>query len=136
MGRKKLVVISLDSLVYEDLEYLKNKPTFRMLLEGGSMVKRVKSVYPSITYVCHTTMATGCYPDKHGIVNNNYIVYEADPPWIFDHSRVKCADILDAAHAAGLTTASVGWPVSGNHKSVDFLVNECWPEGADAPRDA
>lgn len=132
MGRKKLIVISLDALVYEDTEYLKTKPTFRMLCEGGSIVKRIKSIYPSITYPCHTTMATGCYPDKHGVVNNNYITYQMDPPWLFEHENVKCEDILDACKSAGLSTASVGWPVSGNHKSVDYLVNECWPR-ADAP---
>ena len=132
MGRKKLIVISLDALVYEDIEYLKTKPTFGMLLNGGAIVKRIRSVYPSITYVCHTTMATGCYPDKHGIVNNSYVTHEKDSPWIFDHSYVRCEDILDAAKMAGFTTASVGWPVSGRHKNVDYLVNECWPR-ADAP---
>ena len=57
MGRKKLVVISLDSLIFEDLEHLKDKPTFRMLLEGGSMVKRVKSVYPSTMQIPHKLQA-------------------------------------------------------------------------------
>ena len=127
MRRKKLVVISLDALIAEDLAYLKTKPTFSMLLEGGARVERLKSVYPSLTYVCHTTMATGCYPDKHGVVNNTAVTFEVDPPWLFGHENVKVKDILDAAKAAGLTTASVGWPVSGCHASVDYLVNECWP---------
>lgn len=127
MGKKKLIVVSLDALIFEDLEYLKTKPSFRMMLEKGSIVKRMRSIYPSITYPCHTTMATGCYPDRHGIVNNNFVTFEKDPPWIFEHDNVKCEDILDACKKAGLTTASVGWPVSGNHKSVDYLVNECWP---------
>ena len=132
MGKKKLIVVSLDALIFEDLEYLKTKPTFRMLLEKGSMVKRIRSIYPSITYPCHTTMATGCYPDRHGIVNNLFVTHEKNSPWIFEHENVKCEDILDACKKAGLTTASVGWPVSGNHKSVDYLVNECWPR-AGAP---
>ena len=135
MGSKKLIVISMDALIYEDCEYLKTKPTFRMLMENGSMVQRIRSIYPSITYPCHITMATGCYPDKHGIVNNIKLVYEKNPPWFFEHENVKCEDILDACKKAGLKTASVGWPVSGNHKSVDYLVNECWPS-AGAPIDA
>ena len=127
MRRKKLVVISLDALIAEDLAYLKTKPTFSMLLEGGARVERLKSVYPSLTYVCHTTMATGCYPDKHGVVNNTAVTLELDPPWLFSHENVKVKDVLDAAKAAGMTTASVGWPASGCHASVDYLVNECWP---------
>jgi len=139
MKNKKLIVISLDALIYEDLEYLKTKPTFGMLIDNGSMVERMHSIYPSLTYPCHITMATGCYPDKHGIVNNTKLAYEKNPPWIFEHENVRCEDILDACKKSGFTTASVGWPVSGNHKSVDYLVNECWPDAGspiEAYRDA
>lgn len=133
--RNKLIVISLDALIFEDLKYLREKPTFSMLISGGAMVERMKSIYPTLTYPCHTTMATGCYPDKHGIVNNTYVSFDENPPWIFEHKNVKCEDILDVCKRAGLKTASVGWPVTGNHKSVDYLVNECWPD-AGAPIEA
>ena len=125
----------MDALIFEDLEYLKKKPTFGMLISEGAMVERMRSIYPSLTYPCHTTMVTGCYPDKHGIVNNTFFTLDKDPPWIFDHSNVKCEDIHDVCKKAGLMTASVGWPVTGNHKSVDHLVNECWPEKG-APTEA
>lgn len=128
MKNKKLIVISLDALVYEDLDYLKKKPTFGMLIENGAMVERMHSIYPSLTYPCHITMATGCYPNKHGIVNNTYLTMQKESPWLFEHENVKCDDILDSCKKAGLKTASVGWPVSGNHQSVDYLVNECWPK--------
>jgi len=137
---QKLIVISMDALVYEDLEHLKSMDSFRWMLENGAIVKRMRSIYPSLTYPCHTTMATGCYPDKHGVVNNTEAaVGELDPKWLFDHKNVHCRDIFDACKAAGLTTASVGWPVTGNHGSVDYLVDECWPYGAndiEAYRDA
>lgn len=133
--KNKLIVISLDALIFEDIEYLKEKPSFRRLISEGAMVERMHSIYPSLTYPCHTTMSTGCYPDKHGIVNNTVLSCEKDPPWIFDHKNVKCEDILDVCKRAGLKTASVGWPVTGNHKSVDYLVNECWPESG-APAEA
>lgn len=128
----KLIVISLDALIYEDLDYLIKKPTFRMLVENGARVNRMHSIYPSLTYPCHTTMVTGCYPKKHGIVNNTQAALEKDPLWFFEHANVKCGDILDSCKKACLKTASVGWPVTGHHKSVDYLVNECWPS-SDAP---
>ena len=126
MGHK-LIVISVDALVFEDVEYLKTKPNFKFITENGSMVERVRSIYPSLTYPCHTTMATGCYPDKHGIYNNFLFELSDNPAWLFGHENVKCEDILDACKKAGLKTASVAWPVSGNHRGVDYLVNECWP---------
>ena len=127
MKRNKIVVISMDALVFEDIEYLSSKPSFSYMLENGSIVERLKSIYPSMTYPCHTTMSTGAYPDKHGIVNNTFDLPMKSPPWIFEHSNVRCEDIFDAAKRAGYTTASVGWPITGHHESVDYLVNECWP---------
>ena len=106
----KLIVISLDALIYEDLDYLIKKPTFRMLVENGARVNRMHSIYPSLTYPCHTTMVTGCYPKKHGIVNNTQAALEKDPLWFFEHANVKCGDILDSCKKACLKTASVGWP--------------------------
>ena len=58
----KLIVVSIDALVYEDLEYLKTRPNFQKLLASCAQVKRVKSIYPTLTYPCHATMATGCLP--------------------------------------------------------------------------
>ncbi len=129
MKRQKLIVLSVDALVYEDLEFLKDQPNFKWLLENGSMVERVRSIYPTLTYPCHTTMATGCYPDKHGIIHNVEFTLDGKNHWMFQHHFVNpdCEDIMDACKKAGLTTASVGWPVHGNHPSVDYLVDECWP---------
>lgn len=129
----KLIVISADALVFEDIEYLRTKPNYRYIIENGSMVERVHSIYPTVTYPCHVTMATGCYPDKHGVTANMFFELKEDPSWKFGHENVRCEDILDGCKQAGLKTASVAWPVTGNHESVDYLVNECWPEkGADA----
>lgn len=129
MSKQKLIVISFDALVYEDTQYLKNKPNFAYIMENGAMANRVKSIYPALTYPCHTTMITGCYPDKHGVINNTYDVISKAPPFKFDHENVTCEDLMDVCKKAGLTTASIGWPVSGNHPSVDYLIPECWPIG-------
>ena len=70
MSKNKIVVLSVDALVYEDLEYLKDKPNFSLLYEGGSIVKRTRTIYPTVTYPCHVSMSTGVYPNKHGVTNN------------------------------------------------------------------
>ena len=64
---KKLIVISADALVAEDMEYLETLPNFKKYLAGGVGVRKVHSVYPTITYPCHTTMITGVYPDTHKV---------------------------------------------------------------------
>lgn len=125
---KKLIVVSADALLYEDLEILKDTPVVGHMMKEGAAVKRLRSIYPTLTYPNHTTMVTGRYADGHGVVNNTeYTAGELRPSWNFRHDIVKCRDIFDAAKDAGLRTAAVGWPVTGNHKSIDYLLDELWP---------
>ncbi|MCQ2454369.1 MAG: alkaline phosphatase family protein [Clostridia bacterium] len=130
MGKAKhLIVISEDAMVYEDLETLRTLPAFGSIWDKIAMVKRVRSVYPTITYPNHTAMRTGCYCGKHGVINNEQtILGEVSSNWEFFNSSVKVEDIFDAAKKAGYTTAGVFWPVTGNHKSIDYLVDEYWPQ--------
>lgn len=44
---KKLIVISADALVAEDMEYLETLPNFKKYLAGGVGVRKVHSVYPT-----------------------------------------------------------------------------------------
>ena len=131
MGKQKIIVMSADALVAEDMAYLKTLPNFKKYLAGGSAIEQVRSIYPTITYPCHTTMATGCYPDRHGIPGNlkSPYQYTQNPiPWIWEHDAVKVPDIFDVAKANGLTTAAVFWPVTGRHPHIDWLIDEYWTQ--------
>lgn len=131
---KRIIVLSADALVHDDMETLEQMPNFRKYLSGGSCIKQVKSIYPTITYPCHTTMATGVYPDRHGIVGNlksPYRYIKSPIPWTWEHEYVKVPDLFDAAKKAGLTTAAVFWPVTGNHPSIDYLIDEYWTQKKD-----
>ncbi|MCQ2428523.1 MAG: ectonucleotide pyrophosphatase/phosphodiesterase, partial [Clostridia bacterium] len=131
MSNRKVIVFSCDAMVYEDIKYLINKsPRFAELVSGGSMVKRTRTIYPSVTYPCHTTMSTGCYPDKHGVINNSVWRPEQlkNVPWRWFADAIHCPDIFTAAKKAGLSTACVFWPVTGNHKYIDYNLPEYWPQ--------
>ncbi len=126
---RHLIVISQDALVYEDLETLKTLPNYAKIWDRTARVDKMRSVYPTITYPCHTTMRTGVYPDRHGIVNNEQnTLCEKSSQWVLFNESVKVPDLFDAAKKKGLTTAAVFWPVTGNHPSIDYLVNEYWPQ--------
>ena len=128
--KKRLLLISADAMVFEDLKYQEELPQIRRLLENGSRVNRAKSIYPTLTYPCHTTMISGCFPCRHGVVNNEeFLPGETCGPWNWYHSSVKVRDLFDACKEAGYTTGAVGWPVTGSHPSVDYLVDEIWPQG-------
>lgn len=124
---KRFLLISCDAMIYEDLAYASTLPSFRRLMENGSRVNRVRSIYPTLTYPCHTTMLSGCMPDRHGICNNEMQAPgQEKAPWLWYHEPVRVPDLMDVCKAAGYTTASVSWPVTGRHPSVDWLVDEIW----------
>ena len=118
-------------------------PYLRSLLRDGVYARGVTGVWPTVTYPSHTTLLTGVAPAEHGIYNN----LEFDPlhnfadDWYWYASKIRVPTLWQAAHEAGLSTASVGWPVSVGATSVDFLIPEYWrlsrptadlnPSGAD-----
>ena len=56
---KHLIVISVDALVFEDLEYARTLPNFARILAEGSRIERIRTIYPSVTHPVHATMLTG-----------------------------------------------------------------------------
>ena len=127
----RLIVMSADALVSEDMALLETLPNYRRFLAGGSLIRRVRSVYPTITYPCHTTMISGVYPDRHGIIRNDILAPGMKTrPWLWFHDAVKpeTPDLFKAAKAKGLTTAAVFWPVTGNHPHIDYLIDEYWTQ--------
>lgn len=133
----KLIVLSIDSLFDEDMDFLRTLPNFKKLMEKAAYSKDgMRSVYPSFTYPAHASIITGTTPDRHGIYHNEKLdVGNPAPEWFWYHKDLKVETCLDAAKRAGLTTASVGWPCMCACPNVDYLVPEIWPRGwEDDPR--
>lgn len=133
----KLIVLSMDAMVTEDLEYLKNKPNFRKLFAHAAKVGKVRTVYPSLTYPAHTSIITGCRPGKHGVFDNNRvgIKEQHDEDWNIDAENIRTDDIFRAAKRAGKSTAGVYWPVTVRHPQIDWLIGEYfskWTPGIEA----
>lgn len=123
---KKLVVISVDSLFTSDLEKIKEVEGFNEILSNSILVKNIECVYPTLTYPCHATIMSGCYPNKHGIHHNeklNPVIHNGE--WYWDYKDLKVKTIFDYAKENGLTTASLSWPVTGNGP-IDYLLPEIW----------
>ncbi|MEA4824877.1 MAG: ectonucleotide pyrophosphatase/phosphodiesterase [Clostridiaceae bacterium] len=124
-----LIVLSEDALVLEDLDYLKTRPNFARFLQNAARIDTLRTIYPTVTYPVHTSVSTGCYPDRHGITTNElFIPGQLGNPWHWFARDIAVPTIFDAAHAAGLSTAAVFWPVTGCHPSIDYLVDEYWSQ--------
>lgn len=123
---RHLIVISVDALVTDDLDYVDRFPTFHELMSNGSVIRNVRTIYPSLTHSVHATIITGRTAGETGITENTmFTPGTADMPWFNNYSDIKCETILDIAKRAGLTTAVCHWPVTARSgKAIDYLVPE------------
>jgi predicted AlkP superfamily pyrophosphatase or phosphodiesterase len=131
-----VIVVSIDSLITGDIEVLKTLPNSGGLLKRHSVAADVRCSYPTLTYPCHTTILTGCHPDRHGIIHNEVFQINPDTPeWNWHAAAIQEPTLLDSAKSHGLSTASISWPVTGS-AAVDYLIAELWapsPESDPSP---
>jgi predicted AlkP superfamily pyrophosphatase or phosphodiesterase len=127
-----LLMISVDGMkpeyVFEADQRGLKIPYLRSLLRDGTYADGVSGVWPTVTYPSHTTLVTGVSPAAHGIFAN----MEFDPEqhfkdsWFWYADQIRAPTLWRVAHAAHLTTASVGWPVTVGATDIDFLIPEYW----------
>lgn len=125
-------MISIDGLKPEYVthadEHGLHIPTLRRFVQEGTYADGVIPALPTVTYPNHTTLITGVWPAEHGILNNQLFDPERKlaGAWYWYAESIKVPTLWDAAHQAGIRTASVSWPVSVNATSVDTLIPEYW----------
>jgi predicted AlkP superfamily pyrophosphatase or phosphodiesterase len=102
-------------------------PTLRSLMRDGVYASGVTGVWPTVTYPSHTTLVTGVAPAEHGIYSNALFDPERafDGAWYWYAQQIRVPTLWQAAHAADLRTASIGWPVTVG-APVDYLIPEYW----------
>ena len=124
---KRMIVISFDCLSSLDLPKLKTFSHFRHFFEKGSYAPQVETIYPSLTYPCHTSIITGNYPSRHGIINNTHIQPgRKSPDWHWYRSSINGTTLYDEAKKSKLTIASLLWPVTGR-ANIDYNLPEIFP---------
>ena len=128
---QKLHIISFDGLSKLDMDFLKTQHNFKRFLEGASYSFEVESVYPTLTYPAHTSISTGNYPNKHGIVNNTLVQpYRRRPDWYWHESYIKTKTFQQLATENGYSVLSLLWPVMGKAKikynMPEIFSNRVW----------
>ena len=114
-----LILISMDGFRWDYTERT-DTPNFDFLIEKGVRAQSLMPVFPTSTFPNHLSVATGLYPENHGIVSNTmydevfdawYTIgegsesvpesrwYEGEPIWV-------------TAEKQGKVTATYFWPGS------------------------
>jgi predicted AlkP superfamily pyrophosphatase or phosphodiesterase len=79
-----VILISVDGF-HPDYLVKYSAPTMNTLAREGVRAKWMTPVYPSLTFPNHYSIATGLYPEKHGIVGNN--IYDPEFKQTFSLSK-------------------------------------------------
>ena len=130
-----VLLISLDGLRPDDVLQAQARglklPRLRSIMAEGAYADGVTGVLPTLTYPSHVTLVTGVAPATHGIANN----LTFDPlnvnqtGWYWYASDIRVPTLWQAAHAQGLKTASVHWPVTVGAKDIDLNLPQIWRTG-------
>jgi predicted AlkP superfamily pyrophosphatase or phosphodiesterase len=115
---RTVVLVTLDGLLPESYLHPDSHglrvPTLRRFVAEGASSDGVLSVFPSVTYPAHSSIATGVSPGRHGIVSNR----TRDPleknleGWHWYSDDLRATPIWRTAERAGLKTGLLAWPVT------------------------
>lgn len=85
-------------------------PALRRMAEDGVRAGRLNTVLPSNTFPTHVSMATGTYPDRHGIVDNHFYDREQGP-YVdrADANWLQAEPLWIAAERQGVPAATYFW---------------------------
>lgn len=126
--KKRLLVLSFDAFGGKDFEYIKKKPEFKAFFEQAAICTTVNSIYPSVTYACHTSIVTGKLPKNHGIVSNTLVQPNRvnEPDWYWQRKYIKGDTIYDVAIKKGLKVGAFLWPVTAK-SNIQYVLPEIFP---------
>ncbi|MCF7807681.1 MAG: ectonucleotide pyrophosphatase/phosphodiesterase [Candidatus Marinimicrobia bacterium] len=123
-----VVMLSLDGFRW-DYSQLADTPNLESIARDGVKMESLQPSFPSKTFPNHYSIATGLYPDNHGIVQNSFYDPELDRYYktgdrqaVEDQAFYEGEPIWVTAENQGLTTASFFWvgseaPVQGVYPS-------------------
>jgi predicted AlkP superfamily pyrophosphatase or phosphodiesterase len=137
--RPTIVLISLDGFRYDYLTRYESK-NLNLLARQGVQAKWLIPSFPTKTFPNHYTIATGLYPENHGIVENN--IYDPEFKTIFSLSKREEVEngrwwlgepIWVTAEKQGQKAGSVFFPgteteIAGKHPSYWKVYDEKFPD--------
>ncbi|MFP4467627.1 MAG: ectonucleotide pyrophosphatase/phosphodiesterase [Bacteroidales bacterium] len=127
-----VVMLSMDGFRWDYADRV-HTPNLDRIAENGVKAEYVMPAFPSNTFPNHYTMATGLYPDNHGLVNNNFYCEELDMVYSMrDREAVENGafyggePIWVTAEKQGMTSASYFWV--GSEAPIQGVQPTYWKE--------
>jgi predicted AlkP superfamily pyrophosphatase or phosphodiesterase len=107
-----VVLISIDGLRW-DYPRRAHAPTLARIAREGASAGSLIPTFPASTFPVHATLATGVHPDRHGILNNEFVdrergIFRMDD----DASWLLAEPLWVTAERQGVRTAVYHWVFS------------------------
>ncbi len=108
--KRTVVVMLIDGLAPEMIK-AQETPALDRLQREGAWTHNMQPPFPSMSLTSGFTISTGCWPERHGIVNNRFFDPERG---FYDHYRnadwvTACEQLHEVAERQGVPTATLGW---------------------------
>jgi len=112
-----LILVSFDGCRY-DYPDSANTPALDQMARNGIKASGLKTVFPSKTFPNHLSIATGLYPEHHGIISNKIYNAKTDEWYKLSNGAPKQSKwyhgepIWSTAEKQGVKAATFFWPGS------------------------
>jgi|WetSurMetagenome_2_1015567.scaffolds.fasta_scaffold13788_2 predicted AlkP superfamily pyrophosphatase or phosphodiesterase len=125
-NKNYVLLVSLDAFRW-DYSKIYNTPNLNKLAKDGVNAERMFPSFPTVTFPNHYSIATGLYPDHHGIINNSFpapdlgLFYRVSDRTAVENPAFYGGEpIWVTAEKQGVRSASFFWvgseaPVGGIH---------------------
>lgn len=115
LAAEYLILVSFDGFRADYLD-LYDTPAFDRVMQRGVQAEGLIPPYPSLTFPSHFTIATGLWPESHGLVGNRFYDPIRDqeynyrnPDDVGDGSWYSGEPIWSTAEKQGMVAASYFW---------------------------
>ncbi len=112
---KKVILISIDGMRPDGLCQCKN-PYLDELKKIGSYTFNARTVFPSVTLPCHTSLFHSVTPERHGTTTNDYAPQVRPIPGLFEQ-------IKNAGKVSGMF---YGWEPLRDVSRPESLMEACY----------
>lgn len=103
---KRVIMVLCDGLGYEWLTD-ENVPFLMDLKRKSVSFEQHQAIFPSVTRVSAATVATGCFPGKHGLYGNQMALYINDRLEVFNAGAPGFRDMMRNATGTTLKTKTL-----------------------------
>ncbi|MDK2463703.1 MAG: alkaline phosphatase family protein, partial [Candidatus Korarchaeota archaeon] len=120
-----VILISIDGCRWDYLHKAAT-PNIDSIKERGSYVVRALTTFPSLTQTGHSSIITGAYPSRHGVVGHVYYDRARRREVKWSPQDLNATTLLEYLSSRGFKTASILFPMS---RGGDLMVtNDGIPE--------